>query len=223
MNYQNYPQYPQPALSPYTHEQMHQANLALQAENQALKTEIITKHLQNQQRYFIREERSAIKRDVAHRSGAEIINMGGKLCITSPVGRPYPLMNSAPYKIYYVVPDDLYQMEPYYVLLYHELQDPGILRLSTVENDCAFIHELIQATGESIAMTKGIKKIATLLHNYFDRNSIKIQLKFYTGWTIMDKLLCYFQQHGSTHGQRSCLCDPVACEQQLERGNHFQQ
>ena len=223
MNYQNYPQYPQLPVDPRAYGQVCQANQALEAENQLLKDKILGQNWLNQQRDLAREERSAAKKDIAHRSGAKIVKIDGKLCLTSPVGRPYPLMNCAPRQTYYVVPDPLYQVEPYYVLKFDNIDAPVFLSLSTVKNDKAFIHALTQATGESIAMTKGIAKIAMMLRTFLAGESYEIPLGYYAGWKFDVHALVYDHLHGSTHGRRGSVFNPVSSELYLGRGNAVKQ
>ena len=223
MNYQNYPQYPQLPVDPRAYGQVCQANQALEAENQLLKDKILGQNWLNQQRDLAREERSAAKKDIAHRSGAKIVKIDGKLCLTSPVGRPYPLMNCAPRQTYYVVPDPLYQVEPYYVLKFDNIDAPVFLSLSTVKNDKAFIHALTQATGESIAMTKGIAKIAMMLRTFLAGESYEIPLGYYAGWKFDVHALVYDHLHGSTHGRRGSVFNPFSSELYLGRGNAVKQ
>lgn len=70
------------------------------------------------QREAEREIRSACKKDVAQLSGSSIFRMDGALWTTTSTGRPYQIMKIAPEKIFYVVPDPLIQLKPYYVLCY---------------------------------------------------------------------------------------------------------
>lgn len=160
------------------------------------------------QREADREIRSAYKKDVAQLSGSSIFRMDDALWTTTSTGRPYQIMKIAPEKIFYVVPDPLLQLKPYYVLCYRGFDTPVILSSETIDNNKKLISALIQATGCQIHMTQSNAKIAMHLRNYMDTNAIKINHRFYFGWEMTEGKLCYKQQDGTTHRTRRAVFDP---------------
>ena len=130
------------------------------------------------QREAEREMRSAYKKDVAHLSGSSIMRIDGALWMTTTTGRPYQLMRIAPERIFYVKPDPLLHLSPYYVLCYKGFDTPIFLSTEAVDNDKKLISTLIQETGCQIHMTQSKARIAMHLRNYLDMNAIKINHRF---------------------------------------------
>lgn len=159
------------------------------------------------QREAEREMRSAYKKDVAHLSGSSIMRIDGALWMTTTTGRPYQLMRIAPERIFYVKPDPLLHLSPYYVLCYKGFDTPIFLSTEAVDNDKKFISTLIQETGCQIHMTQSKARIAMHLRNYLDMNAIKINHRFYFGWEMKEGYPLYTQNNSTTHRTRGACFD----------------
>ena len=160
------------------------------------------------QREAEREMRSSCKKDVAHLSGSSIMRIDGALWMTTTTGRPYQLMRIAPERIFYVKPDPLLHLSPYYVLCYKGFDTPIFLSTEAVDNDKKLISTLIQETGCQIHMTQSKARIAMHLRNYLDMNAIKINHRFYFGWEMKEGHPLYTQNYSTTHRTRGACFDP---------------
>lgn len=153
------------------------------------------------QREAEREARAKMRREISHRSGNEIVQFNGSLCMTSPSGKLSSIMDIAPEKVFYIDVNPLYQTDSYYILIYRDLPDEIHLNEETV-NSKYLCSELIKKTGFQIRSKLSENKLSAFLRNYLNKHCIQFHLRYYHGWRMDDNTLRYCHFNSSTHGHR---------------------